>query len=494
MASHSDLAARWRRLVAITVVAAITLDGPAVATEYQFTRIVDSTMLPPGSLSLMPDPINRYAYDLNNAGTVVFHTTFANQGGDTIHPKIYTSNGAFLHLVDETVFGPSSERILHNQGASINDAGVVAYYRKDSVPNTFTESIRRSDGVAAYTATYTNVSGYDAVPPLSDRAAINNTGAVAFFTGNGGTSASNAAILKESTGTLTTIATLNDEHGFSSFAGLLSLNDQGTVAFSAYASGGSPSTYNIYASDGMGPLTPIHIGTEFLLGSFDADGSNSGSVALATLGGTLYLSDGSSPAEPFPLTPLPGEVYPPWAQTPSVNELDEIAYLAFGNVGHFIAIGSDPALGKVIGEGDLLDGSTVASGGGRLGAPELNDRGQVAFGAMLADGRIGLYVATPLPPGDFTGDLVVDGTDLDVWRDNFGRVDAGFRDGDADEDGDVDGADFLQWQRQTGGSVISTSSAVVPEPAAGFMIAVALAAFAARRKSLNSGPTLSCVV
>jgi len=48
--------------------------------------------------------------------------------------------------------------------------------------------------------------------------------------------------------------------------------------------------------------------------------------------------------------------------------------------------------------------------------------------------------------------------------------------GDDDNDGDYDGADFLQWQRQLGRSTpVAPAADAVPEPAALPMIALVLA-------------------
>jgi hypothetical protein len=65
---------------------------------------------------------------------------------------------------------------------------------------------------------------------------------------------------------------------------------------------------------------------------------------------------------------------------------------------------------------------------------------------------------------DFNGDFVVDGADLARWRSGFGMITgAATGDGDAETDGDVDGRDFLVWQRQWAGA---PAFAAVPEPAA----------------------------
>jgi hypothetical protein len=82
--------------------------------------------------------------------------------------------------------------------------------------------------------------------------------------------------------------------------------------------------------------------------------------------------------------------------SPSINNLGAVAFFAFldaGGTGLFT--GPDLVANKVIQTGDALDGSTVtALGFFRRG---LNDNGQLAFHAVLADGRQGIYRADPLP-------------------------------------------------------------------------------------------------
>lgn len=52
---------------------------------------------------------------------------------------------------------------------------------------------------------------------------------------------------------------------------------------------------------------------------------------------------------------------------------------------------------------------------------------------------------------DFSGNNVVDADDLQIWRDNYGTVNTATQpQGDYDDDMDVDGADFLSWQRDFG--------------------------------------------
>lgn len=83
------------------------------------------------------------------------------------------------------------------------------------------------------------------------------------------------------------------------------------------------------------------------------------------------------------------------------------------------------------------------------------------------------------PYADFNVDGRVDRDDLDVLMANMGkRAEARFEQGDADGDGDVDGADFLTWQREIGEATPlsafagdslaepSFSATAVPEPTA----------------------------
>ena len=60
--------------------------------------------------------------------------------------------------------------------------------------------------------------------------------------------------------------------------------------------------------------------------------------------------------------------------------------------------------------------------------------------------------------GDFNDDKEIDGSDLAIWEDGYGKFNsllgmfANYTDGDTDGDADVDGDDFLNWQRGFGGT------------------------------------------
>jgi hypothetical protein len=79
--------------------------------------------------------------------------------------------------------------------------------------------------------------------------------------------------------------------------------------------------------------------------------------------------------------------------------------------------------------------------------------------------------STQIFEGDFNGDGLVDGADLEQWKGDFGPADDG---SDADGDGDSDGADFLAWQRNLGMTSATLASTSVPEPSACLLTLVGL--------------------
>ncbi len=80
---------------------------------------------------------------------------------------------------------------------------------------------------------------------------------------------------------------------------------------------------------------------------------------------------------------------------------------------------------------------------------------------------------------------LVDGNDLHLWHTSFGLHGiATHMQGNADNDLDVDGTDFLMWQRQLGSEIASApGSSNIPEPNS-LIVAVSAGAlgFAARRQ------------
>jgi hypothetical protein len=100
-----------------------------------------------------------------------------------------------------------------------------------------------------------------------------------------------------------------------------------------------------------------------------------------------------------------------------------------------------------------------ATGGDLKSQGDANGDGVVGS-QDLAAWRTQFGAGAAASPADFNGDTHVNAADLGAWRTNFGTpAGATAGQGDADLDGDVDGADFLTWQRSVTGSVTPAAPA-----------------------------------
>ena len=85
---------------------------------------------------------------------------------------------------------------------------------------------------------------------------------------------------------------------------------------------------------------------------------------------------------------------------------------------------------------------------------------------------------------DFNFDREVDGSDLAIWESGFGLANNAARNqGDADGDSDVDGRDFLSWQRQSTSQFSSLNNIPEPSSIAGLMAFVGAALICYRQYS-----------
>jgi hypothetical protein len=88
-------------------------------------------------------------------------------------------------------------------------------------------------------------------------------------------------------------------------------------------------------------------------------------------------------------------------------------------------------------------------------------------------------VDAPAEDADFDGDLDVDGADFLVWQRGRGITGTGTNmTGDADDDDDVDADDLAIWRDQFG----EPAAAAIPEPATVALAAAALLATVARAR------------
>jgi len=110
--------------------------------------------------------------------------------------------------------------------------------------------------------------------------------------------------------------------------------------------------------------------------------------------------------------------------------------------------------------------------------------------------RLAYFDALPfelaLPLADFDSDGAVNDDDLSSWKTGFGAAAGSTRaQGDADRDADVDGADYLVWQRQSGITGQGPVNAVTtPEPSE-IQLLTPLAAIAlvrCRRRARRTSP------
>ena len=75
------------------------------------------------------------------------------------------------------------------------------------------------------------------------------------------------------------------------------------------------------------------------------------------------------------------------------------------------------------------------------------------YTVYFQSGEVYRIVTDAFAPGDFTGDGIVNAADLTRWAANFGTTTGATPSvGNADGDGDVDGNDFLAWQRNRHGN------------------------------------------
>jgi hypothetical protein len=100
--------------------------------------------------------------------------------------------------------------------------------------------------------------------------------------------------------------------------------------------------------------------------------------------------------------------------------------------------------------------------------------GGETFTLDLAKGLSEYVLVVGPPSADFDMDGDVDGRDFLAWQRGYGAADPIFGDGDANYDGVVDGADLAVWQAAYGGGAL-TASIGVPEPAAMYLLVMAIA-------------------
>jgi hypothetical protein len=344
--------------------------GRAEAIPYTYTSIADNT----GPFSSV-NSIGR-SPSINDAGTVAFLADL--RAGGT---GVFTGAGGPLTTVATTA-GPLSSFL---SGPYINSGGTVAFVA--NLDNGTSGVFTGSGG--PLTPLYTS-------PPFSElfsAAPINAAGTVAFLARF--PLDTNVGVLSGNGGPATTIA--DTIHGpFNGFTiNQQDINNAGKVAFYATLPAPAPGE-GIFTGSG-GAVTPVFSTSGFSTLFFGLALNDPGTAAFLLIepGGQARIVTGNG----GPLTTVADTdgLFSSFSLGgPAINNADTVAFLASlddGSSGIFT--GPDPVNNKVIAAGDALFGSSVASL--FLFREGLNDAGQIAFLATLADGRELVVRADPVP-------------------------------------------------------------------------------------------------
>jgi hypothetical protein len=337
----------------------VTAGAQAENIRYTFTPIADGGVL--GATFGLGGP------QINDVGTLAVVASLSNPP----FQSILTGNGGPLTTIADTRIG------LTNQPAYINSSGTVAF-------SIFGSSILTGNGGPPMLIYSRPIQG-----GTIGLGGINNVGTVAFGDQD---PAGHPAVLTGSGGPVTVL--YNTSSGPFSDLDIPAINDAGTVVFRADLLGGG---VGIFRGNG-GPLTTIAdtngAFSNFSFGqpSINLEGTVAFTGGLKTGGEAVAVGSGgpltviADTSGPFRLITFGSE---------AINDSGTVAFqaeLAAGGRGIFT--GPDPSADKVITTGDRLFGSTVTgldfSGG-------LNNGGQLAFSANLADGRQVEVRADPIP-------------------------------------------------------------------------------------------------
>jgi hypothetical protein len=360
----------------------------ASAITYTFTKIADSS----GPLGIMAD-----GPAINSKGEVAFQAPL-DAGGQ----GIFRGDGGPL----TTIASGSSTYPQFTIRPSISDSGLVAYVRTISASSSRVEVSDGTSTTIVADSTGPNFATFIGWPRIND----NNVVAFAATRDGGGTGVFTAT----STAAFSTIV----QTGFTGISPNITFSNTGKVAFR----GNSPSTggWAIFAANGA-VTTPIAtVAGPYSTFAGNASINDDGWVTFrATLDGQtvdhLFKSNGGPAID---ITDTNGPYS--FAFIPAINNSGLVAFRAsLDNGTSGIFTGPDPQADKVIVSGDPLDGSTVQTA--TIHNDSLNDNGQIAFRATLADGRFGIYRADPIVCiADLNNSGAVDVDDLLTVINNWG--------------------------------------------------------------------------
>jgi len=339
---------------------------PGKAVSYGFTKIAD-TSGPLKSFTNYPRPA------INNTGTVAFAAEL-----DTGGNGIFIGNGGATTTIADTN-GPFS---FVYSDFSFNNQGTVAF-----AANVDAGGIGIFVGNGEATSTIADSSGsFSSVFSPS----INDEGKVAFqalldasgegvFTGNGGA--------------LTPIVETSDK--FVRFSSS-DINAEGTVVYRTLQPSNGTDSLSTY-SNGVFTTVVDNGGPFSSFGTLSLDNPSLNDAGTVAFGASLDAGGSGIFTKNDGVITTIADTTGPFARfnfNPSINNSGDVAFLASLDAdirGEGIYTGSDPIADKVITTGDSLFGSTVTNL--EFFGEGLNDVGQIAFYASLANGTTGIFVA-----------------------------------------------------------------------------------------------------
>lgn len=131
---------------------------------------------------------------------------------------------------------------------------------------------------------------------------------------------------------------------------------------------------------------------------------------------------------------------------------------------------------------ELTNRAFATNGAG--GTQPVTQLQQVAFGEPTGNGVYyidNLIVQTAVPStdnADFDGDNDVDGADFLIWQRGVGNMSADLEDGDANDDNSVDGLDLDIWRTEFGMPQTQVATSAIPEPSGLGLLALGSGALA----------------
>ncbi len=349
--------------VCLVVLALLATASPALAQSppYKFTRIADSVQNPGAHIGGV------HCVGVNNLGTVIVTTT-------TTSYVLWRGDGGPFEPVESNLQGPCG---------SINDLDEVSYTVSG---NNTTLLVKNDHGIR------TTIASRLVAPFLHSQTtylpSLNNNGNTVFVSGSNG-----SGIFIGPIGTAVFDPALHGALSF--FVSPASMNASEQVVFAGSTPAGAAIFTNTALpllrdgqaiSGGILRLSGGHrpsindAGTVAFHGRLDAGGATGVSGVYTSPGGSASVAlAGSNPVDRF-----------------SLNNGGSVVYrkTLSGGAGSGVYIGRPGAIDRtVLAQGDAIDGSTLRDG--FIWEESLNDLGQVAFWAHLADGRRGVYRADP---------------------------------------------------------------------------------------------------